>query len=187
MDQIELAAISENTSLLEALRGIRKGTRAVVVVRGKDQPPLLVTASDIMEACNDAVDRGQDPEKVKVATVVPAHRPALAPGYLPSSIHPSRADFGSGPVVGGPVNAIAYNQMFAKTDDRYAVHEVTGDTALVVTSSERLTGELRNAVTICSCVGNPVHRFEPWQLVVPGRCNKLHGVKVKCATIDDTP
>jgi len=186
MDQIELATVSEKVSLLEALHSIREGTRAVVVLRN-NKAPLLVTASNIMEACNDAADQGQDPDKVKVTAAVPAHLPAIAPGHLPSFVHPNRADFGPTPVVSVFVDVNAYELMFAKTDDRYAVHEVNGDTAKVVTSSERLAGELRNSVTICSCVGKPVHRFEPWQLAVPGRCNKPHGVTVNCAAIDDTP
>jgi len=187
MDQIELAVVSGEVSLLEALDSIRPGTRAVVVVRDRSRPPLLWTAGDLMEACNEAVDCNKDPSVIEVGSVAPTHRPAIAPGLLPASIHPFRADVGKGPFSGPTVNSLAYEQMFDKTDDRYAIHEVKGDTALVVTSSERYTGELRNSVTICKCVGNPVHRFEPWELVVPGRCNKLHHVSVHCSNIDDKP
>lgn len=184
MDVLTVSLAPGDTPLSDALSRIRPGTRALVVHR-KDAPPLLITAGDIMAAINDALDGGQKPKKIPLHTVSPIHTPMIAPGYA----GPIRL---AGPLPLGIARSDAqrfltgYQAFFDENDNRYAIHEVGADTALVVTASERVAADLSSAVIICKCAGDPVHTFEPRQLINPGVCNKPHRKKVTCGAVADS-
>lgn len=183
MDELVLALVSAKTSLPHALESIRPGTRALVV-HSPDRPPLLVTAGDIMAAMNEAVEHDYDPFDIPISTVTPAHTPMRAPKQ--SRGRDSAHSFGAATaiaVMATPVVKTDYLKIFGQHDDRYAIHEFNGDTARVVTASERFAAELNTAITICRCTGKPVHAFEPRQLVNPGVCNKPHAVPVVCSLL----
>jgi len=186
MDTLQLAVVSAETLLPQALNRIRKGTRALVV-QSPERPPLMVTAGDIMATWNNALDHQRNPREVQVGTVIPTRWPTRVPMNSPGSVPPTQ--FSAGVVVevlGAPPPLIEYEGFFDQNDDRYAIHQIIGDTATVVTASERYTADLSTAITICRCIGNPVHTFEPRQLVNPNVCNKPHGASVVCTLLSGT-
>lgn len=189
MKRIVLASVPSDTPLSAALESIHPKTRGVVVKRSKGKS-TLITAGDIMEAINNCLDAGRDPGKVFVGSVIPAQAPTTAPPLsLPPGFsmtrHISLAN-------GGPdLTAVESNltlgeqdhfrAAFQNDDQRYVVQHHGTDWAVVVTASERYADQLNTAFIVCTCVGDPKHRFEPSQLAVPGKCNKPHGVKVNCS------
>lgn len=178
MDRLVLASVSLDVSLEKALGSIRAGTRAIVVIR--PEGPLLLTAGDIMAACNAALDSGHDPEKVKVGEVVPAHAPVkAAPDPLPQGV-----DMASQVLTNAEREH--FERAFDQDDQRYLIQYVAADMAVVVTASENFKRDLSSSFTICTCAGDPKHSFEQRQLVTPGICNKPHGAKVTCRTVDGT-
>jgi hypothetical protein len=200
MDYAFVARVSPKASLIEVLEGIRPGTSSVVVA---DNDPYLVTADDIMEACNEIADKGGQPEAAPISFI---RRKGVR-------VHPPRKPPSS--FVGGGWGGIvdhfrAIFQPFAPNDERYVIlprtfewardiytnafptfpnrltrDEITrfaAETAAVITASETYF-QVGQGVTICTCVGNPVHRYNQKELRIPGKCNKPHGVIVKCRTV----
>ncbi len=174
MDRLELARVPDKTSLRSALAKIRPGTRAVVVTGANGH--RIVTAGEILAACNDAVDAGRDPASIPVAEAVAATGPEVAAESRDlldkRSVLDARigGDDRAAAKRGGP----ALNHLFSITG-------VTHDAAVVVTASGRFAANLSGNLEICTCDGDPVHSFERRDLVVPGRCNKPHGVPVTCS------
>jgi hypothetical protein len=168
MDFVRLNRVPAETSLVEAFERLQPGKRAVVV--GEEEAPYLVTADDLMEACNKAVENNENP-----------------------ALTPVTAARGRGAVIetsSVPMEAFEKSlrrhfehvfRPFAVDDDRFTVRRIDDGSSFVVTASEFL--QLGQSITICTCVGNPVHRFNQAQLRVPGKCNMPHGVKVTCRTI----
>lgn len=186
MDTLKLAVVSAETLLPQSLNRILKGTRALVV-QSPERPPLMVTAGDIMSTWNDALDNQRDPREIQVGTVIPTRWPTRVPRNSPGSVPPTQ--FSAGVVIevlGAPPPLIEYEKFFDLNDDRYAIHQIIGDIATVVTASERYTVDLSTAITICRCTGIPMHTFEPRQLVNPGVCNKPHGAPVTCTLLSST-
>lgn len=187
MRRIVLASVKFETPLSQGLDCIHPKTRAVVVDR-REEGPLLLTASDIMEATNNARDAHLDPAKIELGRVTARLWPINAkPRPLPSDFdmpHDFKADrnFDVTQVFDlTPQERTHYEAVFADDiDPRYAIQQIAGDVAVVVTASERLAYDLGTSFTICTCAGDPVHRFEPRQLRVPGRCNKPHAKPVIC-------
>lgn len=172
MDVVRLNRLSAQASLVEALAGLRKGTQAIVV--DDEDGPYLVLADDIMKACNDAADSGKDPASTPIAIArrkdARVEMPTIPMEAFEEAFHKGLlSDFEK-----------AF-EPFAPNDVRYAVRGIDDETAFVVTASEGL--KLGQSVTICTCVGNPVHRFNQSQLRVSGKCNMPHGVAVTCKTI----
>jgi hypothetical protein len=180
MDELMLAVVPADTPLNTALARIRSGTRALVV-RSAEGFPLLLTAGDIMVALNDAVDNNADPSDIQIGAVIPAHVPAAAPMQSPG--RPSAFSFGATAVAVAPILKSGYDAIFEDSDDRYAIHELRGDTAVVITASKRFALDLNSAITICRCDGHPQHVFEPGQIVKSGICNKPHGASVTCTRL----
>jgi hypothetical protein len=74
-----------------------------------------------------------------------------------------------------------YVTAFPTFPNKWTRGEITrfaAETSVVITASERR--KIGAPVTICTCVGHPVHRFDKNELAVPGQCNKPHGVPVNC-------
>ena len=168
MDFVRLNRVPAHASLVEALDRFRTGTRAVVV-EGKDGP-YLVTANDIIEACNAAADSGKDPASTPVAVAPQAGVRVEMPKIPMEAFEKNlRSNFERefAPFVPG--------------DLRYTLRRIDDETDFIVTASETL--QLGQSITICTCVGNPVHRFTQDKLKVPGKCNMPHGVAVNCKTI----
>jgi hypothetical protein len=205
MDVALLTRVSPKASLIEALEAIRSGTSAVVV---EDEEPYLVTADDIMAVSNEVADSDKvaKPESTPVGVVPRKGRRFDATAFLAESLG-SIASLDS---LGGIAGLVREGfKPFAPNDDRYMVLPNTlewmsaiyanvlphiapgrsvpngGHTSgafVVVTASESYF-QVGQGVTICTCVGNPVHRFSQKELRVPGKCNKPHGVIVNCKTV----
>lgn len=180
MQRIVLGSVKPTLSLPEALGKIRTGTRAVVVSDGHGS--RVVTAGDIFDAMNDALDVGKDPKSIEVGEVKPTLlRVALeAP---PITATDRFGPPGSWPPLTFPEENHFRLLLMAKEGDkrqRYVVEEIGPEGAVVVTSSEDFAGHLAKSLTICKCAGEPVHSFEPDQVRVPGVCNKPHGKRVTC-------
>jgi hypothetical protein len=186
MAKLELALVLGTTSLTEALRAIRPGTRALVVA-AENREPLLVTAGDIMSAQNDAVDAQCDPEDVQVATVIPARMPAYSAKLEMQLAAGSRHAFDRDGVEPTGTRRLSYDALFKQKDERYAIDGFRSDSALIVTASKRFMLDLNKALVICRCSGTPVHTFEPQQLVTPNVCNKPHAAPVHCSQTSIIP
>jgi hypothetical protein len=168
MDFVRLNRVSADTSLVEALGRLRAGTQAVLV--DDEDGPYIVKADDIMEACNEAVDSGKDPASTPVGVARKTGRPVEMPAVPLEAFekelrHYFELEF----------------EPFALNDVRYTVRRFDDNTHFIATASEAL--ELGQSVTICTCVGYPVHYFNQSKLRVPGKCNKPHGVAVTCTTV----
>jgi hypothetical protein len=184
MDQITLAVVSDETTVTQALNSFRKGSRGLVV-RSQTHQPLLWTARDLLHSCNSIVDSGGDPGKVQLRYLSPTRVPVLAVGY--TALRPMLSKHFSVLGPNRPVNLDDYGRLFdaydENYDERYAIHQIQGDSAIVVTASERFTSSLNKSSIICKCVGDPIHRFEQSELVNPLVCNKPHGVAVSCTAV----
>jgi hypothetical protein len=168
MDFVRLNRVPAHVSLVEALARLRAGTRAVVV-DDKDGP-YLVMADDIMEACNEAADSRKDPASTPIAVARKTGIRVETP-KVPMEAFKKRL-------------RSHFKEVFdyvAPDDVRYTHRRLDSETDFIVAASATL--QLGQSITICSCVGNPVHRFNQDQLKVPGKCNKPHGVAVTCKTI----
>jgi hypothetical protein len=166
---VRLNRVPAHASLIEALARLRAGTPAVVV-DDKDGP-YLVKADDIMEACNEAADSRKDPASTPIAVARKAgmrvETPTIPMEAFEKRLHPY------------------FEQVFepfAPNDVRYTVRRIDGETDFIVTASESFLNP-GQSITICTCVGKPVHRFNQHQLKVPGKCNMPHGVAVTCKKI----
>jgi hypothetical protein len=188
MRRIILSSVPPETPLPEALESIHPKTRALVVARPAGDSNV-VTAGDIMEEINRALDSGRDPASVHVDKVVPKARPTKAsPVSFPPDVDlPPNLNFAEQNI--DPfllVDTITtaernfFESAFKADDQRYVVQHLGPDWAIVVTASELGARKLCTNLTICTCVGEPKHTFEPGQLVEPGKCNKPHAVKVNC-------
>jgi hypothetical protein len=174
-----------------------KAPTSVVSLDGQDHPfaliaPLsdaaghgsrVITAGDIFEAMNDALDAGKDPKSIEVGEVKPTlSRVAL--GAPPITETDRFGPPGSWPSLTFPEKDRLGPLLMAKDDDkkhRYLVEEIGPEGAVIVTSSEAFAGHLAKSLTICKCAGEPVHSFEPDQIRVPGVCSKPHGKPVTCS------
>lgn len=185
MQRIVLATVKPTASLPEGLKSIRAGTRAVVINDGHGS--RMITAGDIFEAMNEALDKGEKPKDVKLAEVKPSQlRIALEapviqtidrfgpPGSVPSMTSTEEDHFSAILMTNG-----------ADDKPRYTVEEIGPASATIVTSSETFADALAKSVTVCKCAGSPIHSFEPHQVRVPGVCNKPHGSKVTCGQAGD--
>jgi hypothetical protein len=186
MDRLVLASVPFDMPVPQALQSIRPRTRAIVVTG--PHRARLVTAGDIMEASNIALDADRDPASVKVGEVVSAHVPIKAlPLALPRNFKLAgefgRAQFPQLTLEERMHFESAFKESIESSDTRYIIQHLGPDAAVVVTASEYFTAELGDNVTICTCVGDPKHSFEPRQLRVPGKCNKPHGVPVTCRSV----
>jgi hypothetical protein len=180
MQRVVLGSVKPTLSLPEALDKIRAGTRAVVVSDGHGS--RVVTAGDIFEAMNDALDAGKDPKSIEIGDVMPTLlRVALR---APSIAATDRfGPPGSWPPLTLPEEDHFRSILMTKDGDhrpRYVVEEIGPEGAVIVTSSELFAGHLAKSLTICKCAGEPVHSFEPDQVWLPGVCNKPHGKPVTC-------
>jgi hypothetical protein len=78
-----------------------------------------------------------------------------------------------------------YTNAFPTFPNKWTRDEITrfaAETAAVITAPETYF-QVGQGVTICTCVGNPVHRFNQRELRIRGKCNKPHGVIVNCRTV----
>jgi hypothetical protein len=186
MQRIVLANVKPTSSLPEALDRMQPGTRAVVVSDGHGS--RIITAGDIFEAINDALDAGKNPEDIQVAEVKPTllrialEAPGIGvtdrfgrPGSLPSLALTEQNHFRSILMMDS-----------RKRRQRYIVEEIGPESTAIITSSDTFARGLAKSVTICKCAGDPVHSFEPDQVRVAGVCNKPHGSKVTCDQASDT-
>ncbi len=181
MERIVLARVAHDTSLTDALKKFRPKTRAIVVT--SPDGSYLLTAGDLMDASNDAVDAQQDPAKVPVSRAVSRHTPItfqlLQASRVIASVGPGNITDDERERFKGAFDSEGF-------DRRYLIEQVGSDAAVVVTASERFAHELGGSVVVCTCAGDPVHTFEQRQLKVPGKCNKPHGVDVTCAQVEAT-
>jgi len=196
MDRLVLASVPFDLPLPDAFISMRADTSAVVV----DGPgrPRLVSAGDMMEARNDAVDEGRDPATIRIGDVASRLLPTkAAPAALPLRV-PAGSEFGGKFSGAGimPDERSHFESAFRKAprlphgpdgDENYLVQQITPDFAVVVTASERFAATLGASTMICTCAGDPVHTFEPRQLRVPGTCNKPHAKPVTCTTVGGLP
>jgi hypothetical protein len=193
VDRLRLAAIPAETPLKGVLAMLLPGTRAAVITG--DGAPRLVTAGDILAACNRASD-DENLAGVKVGTVFHTHSPMRVPkpavkyvsiassaGRVPEFVPANISLLGQATIVGGlgTEERLYFESVFEGDDHRYAIQHVDGNVAVVVTASERFAADLGESVVICSCIGPTVHSFEKRDLVIPGKCNMLHGVAVNCS------
>jgi hypothetical protein len=188
MRRIILASVPASTTLAAALDRIPPETRALVVER-PDGRSVVVTAGEIMEAMNSALDSGLDPKGVRVDKVFPPNKtPYAVPMALPSNfslkldkgLATQSLDLSSEEQDMTPAERSHFAPIFKDGAQTYVVQHLGPDWAVVVTAKESDGLALTASLTICTCVGDPKHRFEPSQLVVPGKCNKPHGVQVNC-------
>lgn len=179
MQRIILGHVKPSDSVTDALNNmLGTGTRAVVVSDGHGS--RIVTAGDIFDAMNDAIDAGRDPKKIEVGEVKPSLlRVAL---QSPPILAMNRFGLpGSQPPM--TLQEEIHFRSILKTHsghDQYVVEEIGPEGAAIVTSSEAFAGHLSKSLMICKCSGEPVHTFEPDQVRVAGVCNKPHGKPVTC-------
>lgn len=191
MQRLALALVPTDMPLDRALTSFRTNTRGLVVENSGRS--YLVTASDIADAWNAAVDAGEDPVTVPIGRIHPRHL------FVAGSPLPLRHNLLGGlPILteNGRYNLAGrlptltehetthFLNVFQGEDPQYTVQDIGSDAAIVVTSSEVFADGLQSSVIMCTCVGNPVHRFEHRQLVDPRKCNKPHAVAVNCRMID---
>jgi len=183
MQRIVLGSVKPTLSLPKALDKIRAGTRAVVINDGHGS--RIVTAGDIFDAMNDALDAGKDPKSIAIGDVNPT-LPRVAVGAPPITKTDRFGLPGSLPSLTLPEEE-RFRSLLVMTDGdkrpRYVVEEIGPEGAVVVTSSEIFAGHLAQTLTICKCAGKPVHSFEPDQVRVPGVCNMPHGKRVTCSAV----
>jgi hypothetical protein len=166
--RLRLSHVPADTSLVAALDRLLAGTRAVVVDDKKG--PRLVTADDIMEACNTAADSGKDPASIPVTVALKAGAQVEMPEIpLEAFERELRHDF---------ERKFA---PFVPDDVRYTMRRIDDETDFIVTASETL--QLGQSITICTCVGNPVHRFNKDRQTTPGKCIMPHGATTTCKTV----
>jgi len=181
MQRIVLGRVKPTLSLPQALDKIKAGTRAVVV--GDGHGSRVVTAGDIFEAMNEALDAGKDPKSVEIGEVKPT-LPRVALGAPPITTTDRFGPPGSRPSLTLPEEDRFRSLLMAKDggkEPRYLVEEIGPEGAVIVTSSEAFAGHLAKSLTICKCAGEPIHSFEPDQVRVPGVCNRPHGKPVTCS------
>jgi hypothetical protein len=178
MDRLELASVPAELPLPEALKKFRPNTRALVVRHGGKG--YLLTASDIANGMNSAVDIDYDPALVTVGDIATQMlaRQVPAPALPAAHTRSASRSFSS-------QESAAFTKAFdpviiGASPQLYTIQHLGDATAIVVTSSERLRAELGETTTICRCVGPKVHTFEKRQLVDPDKCNKPHRVAVVC-------
>ena len=195
MDWLVLASVPFDMPLPDAFVSMRANTSAVVV----DGPggPRLVSAGDMMEARNAAVDEGRNPAAIRIGDIASRLLPTEAPVTRRDRLS-AGGEFGRMFSDGGmtPGERSQFESAFRKApqpphgpdgDENYLVQQITPDFAVVVTASERFAATLGASTMICTCAGDPVHTFEPRQLRVPGTCNKPHAKPVTCTTVGGLP
>jgi hypothetical protein len=177
MERLALAHVPADMPLSRAFSSFRKNTRGLVVKHPEGS--YLVTAGDIADAWNQAADAGKDPATVPVGSIARKHR------Y--TETHPLPLQRPARAAVKGFAEheQSHFRTAFQGLAAQYTFQYLAPRTAVVVTSTETFADGLQGGVVICTCAGNPVHRFERRQLVDPTHCNKPHGVPVTCQAIND--
>jgi hypothetical protein len=189
VDAVLLSRVSPKASLVEALDRIRSGTGGVVV--DGDEGPHIVTADAILAAWNKAVDShpAKNPDAVEVGTIpwegrrvptpsLPRSEAAGIEGHIHGALRENEA---AGPRI--PLEQFGETRWRLEAHfrpfgtDSYAVRPLRKRSALVFTAPES-PFKLGQSVTICACVGDPVHRFRQNGAAKPVKCIMPHGVGI---------